>query len=97
MAYHIICNFAVDKGSVLLCHLGGLFLDFQLDLIDFGFSLLVVHFCLAKSVVGTLSHLSLNLTNLERICENKPPKISMIAEAKKICVQNLSGGFFTFV
>ena len=68
----------------LVWPLGGLFLALQLVLIDFGLSLLVLHFCLAKSVVGNLRHLSLTLSILEILCKSIPLKIMIIYEAKKI-------------
>ena len=62
--------------------LGGFFPAFQLGLLEFGLSLLVLHFCLEKSVVGTLIHLSLTFSSLD-ILYKKSPNIKMIAEAKK--------------
>ena len=71
----------------LVWPLGSLFLAFQLVLLEFGFSLLVLHFCLTKSVVGTLSHLIFNFIIFKILCKNTPPNIRAIAEAKKILVQ----------
>ena len=80
----------------LVWPLGGFFLALQISLIEFGLSLLVLNFCLAYSVVRTLSQLSLTLCSLEILRKNKRLNIRMIDEAKKIWVQNPSGGFFTF-
>ena len=52
------------KGLFLVWPLGGLFLTLQLSLHEFVFSLLVLHFCLAKSVVGNLGQLNLTLGSL---------------------------------
>ena len=50
------------KGLVFVWPLGGFFLAFQLGSLEFGFSLLVMSSCLAKSGVGTLIHLSLTFS-----------------------------------
>ena len=63
---HII-SFEILKntmGLFLVWPLRGFFLAFQLGLLEFGFSLLVPHYFLEKSVLDTLSHLSLILTSL---------------------------------
>ena len=52
------------KGLFLVWPFGGFFLAFQLGFLEYGLSLLVLHFCLEKSVVRTLSHLSLTLSSL---------------------------------
>ena len=75
---------------------GGFFLALQISLIEFGLSLLVLNFCLTNSVVRTLSQLSLTLCSLDILRKNKRLNIKIIDEAKKIWVQNPSGGFFTF-
>ena len=84
------------KGLFLVWHLGGFFIVFQLGLIEFGFSLLVLNFCLAKSVAGTLIHLILTLSILDSLCKNKLPNIRTISETKKRLVQNPPVSFFTF-
>ena len=84
------------KGLFLVWLLGGFFLAFRLDLLEFGFYLLVLNFCLAKSSVDTIIHLRLTLSSLDSLCKNKPPNIKIISEAKKIWLQNPSGGFFNF-
>ena len=84
------------KEIFLVLPLGGFFLDFQLRILEFVFSLLVLHFCLVKPVVVTLRQLILSLSSLDSLYKNKPPNIRMIAGAKKRRVQNLYGGFFTF-
>ena len=81
----------------LVWPLGGLFLAFQLGLSDLELSLLVLHFCLAKSAVVTLIYLRLNLSILETLCKNEALKIRMISEEKNRLVQNPSRGFFTFL
>ena len=53
------------KGIFLVGPLGELFLAFQMYALEFGFSLLVIHFCLEKSGVGSLGHLTLTLSGLE--------------------------------
>ena len=83
-------------GLFLVWRLGGFFLVFQLRLLEFWVSLLVIYFCPAKSVGGTLIQLSFTLRILESLCKNKPPNIMIIAEAKKRWVQNSYGGFYTF-
>ena len=75
---------------------GRLRFAFQLGLLEFGFPILVLYFCLAKSFVGTLIHLILTFSSLESLRKNKPPNIRIIAEAKKIWLQNPSGYFFKF-
>ena len=70
------------KGLFLVWPLGGLILDFQLGLIEFGLSILVLNFCLIKLVVETLIYLRLTLSSLDSLCKNKPPHIKMIVEAK---------------
>ena len=73
--------------EVSIYTLGGFFLAFQLGLIGFGLSLLVIPngyaFFLANSVVGALSHLILVFSVLDILCKNIPLKIRMIYEAKK--------------
>ena len=76
--------------------LGGFFLASQLVLLEFRFSLLVMHFCLENPVVGTLIHLRLTLSSLEIPYKNKPPDIKTIFEAKEVQAQNSYGDFFTF-
>ena len=71
------------KGVFLVWPLGGLYLAFQLSILEFGFSLLVLIFFLAKSVVGTLIQLKFNLSSLESLCKNKPPNIRLFDEVKK--------------
>ena len=71
------------KGPFSVWPLGGIFLDFQLGLIEFRFSLLVMHFFLAKSAVRTLSQLILTLISLESLCKNKPLNIRMTAKSKR--------------
>ena len=71
------------KGMFLVCPLGGIFIAFQMGSLEFGFYLLVLNFCLSKSVVGILSHLILTLSILKSLFKNIPPNIRMIAEAKK--------------
>ena len=84
------------KGIFLVWPLGGFFLAFQIILLGFVFSLLVLHFYIVKSVFGILIQLSLTLSILEILFKNKPPNISMVSEAKKRWVQNSYVGFFTF-
>ena len=72
------------KGLFLVWPLGGLFLASHLGLLEFEFYLLVLHFCLEKPVVGTLSHLILTLSSLDILCKNTPPNIRTIAETNKI-------------
>ena len=64
--WHILSFEIVQKTKALFLvwTLGGLYLAFQLILLEFGLSLLVVCLCLTESVVGTLSHFSLNLSSL---------------------------------
>ena len=79
--WHIVYFEIVQKtkGLFLVWPFGGLFLAFQLGLLEFGFSFLVLHFCLSKSVVGKLSHLSLTLSIMESLLKDKPQIIRMIA------------------
>ena len=70
------------KGLFLVWPLGGFILASQPGLIEFGLSILVIHFCLERLVVGTLIYLGLTLISLESLCKNKPPNIRMIFEAK---------------
>ena len=74
--------------------LGRFFLDFQLGLLEFGLSPLVLYFLCANEVVGTLIELILNLSNRDSLCKNKPPNIGIIAETNKRRVKNPSDGFF---
>ena len=80
----------------LVWPLGGFIIALQRSLIEFGLSLLVLNFCLANSVVRTLGQLIFTLCSLEILRKNKRLNIRFIDEAKKIWVQNPSGGFFTF-
>ena len=72
-----------DKGYVFSVFFERLFPAFQLGLLEFGLSLMVLNFCIEDSVVKTLSNLRFYLRILENFCKNKPPNIRMIAEAKK--------------
>ena len=54
-------------------------------------------FCLAESVVGTLSQLISTFIILDILYKNKPQNIRIIDEAKKRLVKITSGGFFTLV
>ena len=74
----------LKKGLILVWPLGGLFLSFQKRILEIGLSLLVLHFCLEKSFVGTLRQLILTFSSLEIPCKNQPPNIKIIAEAKRI-------------
>ena len=71
------------KALFLVCPFGGLFLDFPLVLLGFGFYILIMNLFLAKSSVGNISHLNLSLSILESLSKNIPPNIRMIDEAKK--------------
>ena len=71
------------KGLYLVWHLGGFFIALQLSLLEFGFSLLVLSFCLSKSVFSILIQFSLTFNILYSPCKNKPPNIRMVAESKK--------------
>ena len=83
--FHILSFEIVQKkkGLFLVWTLGGFFLAFQLSLLEFGFSVLVLNFCLEKSVVGTLGHLSFTLSILDSLRKNIPPNIRMISDPKK--------------
>ena len=83
--WHILSFEIVQKTKdlFLVWPLVGLFIAFQLILLEFGLYLLVKHFCLAKSVIGTIILLSLNFIILESLCKNKPPNIRIIADANK--------------
>ena len=83
--WHTISFKIVQKteGLFLVWHLERFFLAFQLGLLEFVFSLLVIYSCLAKPFFGTLSHLRLTLSGLESLCKYKPPNIRMNYEAKK--------------
>ena len=76
-------NVRYKKVLFLVWPFGGLFIALQLGLIGFGFSLVVIKFCLEKSEVVTLSYLSLNLISLVSLCKDIPPKIMIIYEVKK--------------
>ena len=54
-----------------------------MGLIDSGFSLMVLIFFLANSVVGTLIHFRLNFSILDSLCKNIPLKIRIIDETNK--------------
>ena len=95
--WHILSFEKIQKkGSILVWPLGGFLLAFQPGLLEVGLYLLVLNFCLAKSVFGTLSQLSLILSILESLCKKKPLEITIISKAKNRRVQNPSEGFFTF-
>ena len=96
MAFPILLIFSVEKGLLLVWHLGGLFLAFQLGLLYFGFSLLFLQFCLEKLTVGTFITLSFNFSITESLCKNIPLNIRVIVEANKIWLQNPYVGFVTF-
>ena len=89
-------NLQQIKCIFLVWPLGGFFLDFQLGLICFEFYLLVLHFCLKKSVVDIFRNLSFTVSILDNIYINKPPNIRMIAGSNKIIFKNPSGSLFTF-
>ena len=61
--------FQKKNGMFLVWTLGGFCIDFKLCLLEFGLSLMVLHFFLAGSVVGTLIHLRLALSSLENLCK----------------------------
>ena len=84
------------KGLFLVWTLGLFFLALQMSFLEFGFSILVLQFFLAKSVVLTLGYLSLTLSILESQLKIIPPSSRIISEANKIRVKIPSGGFFTF-
>ena len=67
--------------------LEGFFLAFHLVLIGFEVSLMVIHYCLAKSVDDTLGHLILTLSSLYSLCKNIPLDIRTIAETKNRLVK----------
>ena len=90
-------NSAEKNCLFLLWPLGGFFLAFQLRLLEFGFSLLVLHFCLSNSVVGNISQLSLTLSIPDILCKNKPSNIRIIVKANNRWVQNPYVVFFPFV
>ena len=48
------------------------------------------------NLVFTFRNMILTLSIPERLCKNVPPNIRTIVEAKKIGVQNTSGGFLYF-
>ena len=67
--WHILSFEIVQKikGLFLVWPLKSLFLALQLILLEFGFSLLFLNFCLAKSDVGTLSQFSLTFSILDSL------------------------------
>ena len=71
------------KGLFLVWPLGGFILASQPGLIEFGLSILVLHFCLERLVVGTLIYLGLTLISLESLCKNITMKSRMIDKEKK--------------
>ena len=81
LSFEIVHNI---KGPFLVWPLGCLFIVFQLGLLGFVFSLLVLHFCHANPVDGTLIYLNSTLSILESVCKNIPPNIRMITEANRI-------------
>ena len=89
-------KFHKKKGMFLVWSLGGLFLAFQLGLIEFVLSLLDTNVCLTKSFVENCIHIILNLSSLKSLCKIIPPNIRIIYEAKKRLVQDTSGGFIHF-
>ena len=83
-----ICSLSFEilhktKRLLFVCTLGGCLLYFQMRLLGFGFSLLVMNFCWLELVVGTLIQLCLAFSSQENLCRNKPQNIWMIAESKK--------------
>ena len=64
LSFEIMQN---TKGLFLVWPLGEFFIAFKLGFLEFGLYLLVLHFCLAKSVFGTLIHFSLNFGILDRL------------------------------
>ena len=96
MAYPFLWNCAEKKGLFLVWPLGGLFIAFQLSLLEILLSLLVLYFCLEKSVVGTLIQFRLTLSSLKTLCTDKTPNIRITVVAKNRWVQNQYGGIFTY-
>ena len=96
--WHILSFEIVQKkkGLFLVWPLGELFFAFQLSLICFELSFLVLQFCISKSVFDTLIHFILTLIILDILCKNKPLKSRNIAYSKKISASNIFGGFSTF-